>query len=98
MSISFEKTRERIEDQVDEGLFTPGAQMVVELDGEPVLDIALGESGTGEPMSPEHVFRVYCTIKPITAVAVARLVDSGAVDLDEPLAPRVPTSRASGRQ
>jgi CubicO group peptidase (beta-lactamase class C family) len=90
MSLSFQHTRERIEDQVDEGLFTPGAQMVVHLDGERALDVAIGGSGMAEPMTPDHIFRVYCTIKPITAVAVAHLVDAGAVDLDEPLGPRLP--------
>lgn len=88
--ISFDNTRERIEDQVDEGLFTPGAQMTVELGGERVLDVAIGDAGIAGPMSPDHVFRVYCTIKPITAVAVARLVDEGSLDLDEPLEPRLP--------
>jgi CubicO group peptidase (beta-lactamase class C family) len=36
-------------------------------------------------MTAEHVFRVYCTIKPVTAVAIARLVDSEALVLDEPV-------------
>jgi CubicO group peptidase (beta-lactamase class C family) len=41
-------------------------------------------------MTPEHIFRVYCTIKPFLAVAVANLVDAGVLDLDEPLGPRLP--------
>src|SRR4051794_36680723 len=86
----FPRTLERLETELDQGLFTRGAQMVVEIAGERVFDVALGDAGTGDPMSPEHIFRVYCTIKPVLAVAVARLVDTGALSLDEPLADRLP--------
>lgn len=86
----FDRTVDRLGRQVDEGLFTKGAQIAVEVGGRRVLDLAVGDAGTGTPVTPEHVFRVYCTIKPVTAIAVARLVDDGAVALDEPLAPLLP--------
>ena len=44
-------------------------------------------------MTPRTVFRVYCTIKPVLAVAVAKAVDGGLVDLDEPLDQRFPEIR-----
>lgn len=87
---AFDRTLARLHRELDEGLFTRGAQVAVELGGALVLDEALGDAGTGEPVTPEHVFRVYCTIKPVTAVAVARLVDAGVLALDEPLADRLP--------
>jgi CubicO group peptidase (beta-lactamase class C family) len=82
---SFERTQSRLEEQVEDGLFTRGAQLAVEISGERLLDVAIGDCGTGTPMSPEHVIRVYCTIKPVTVLAVARLVEQGVVSLDEPL-------------
>ena len=93
-SFTFDRTRKRLQKQIDEGLFTPGAQLVVEVQGERVLDLALGDDGIGRPMSPEHVLRVYCTIKPVTALAIARLVDADAISLDEPLVTRLPDLRS----
>lgn len=90
VTFGFDGTVERLRRQVDEGLFTKGAQIAVEVGGRRVLDLVMGDAGTGAPVTPEHVFRVYCTIKPVTAIAVARLVDEGAVALDEPLAPLLP--------
>lgn len=89
----FERTVERLHDQVEDGVFSPGAQMAVELRGERVLDLAVGETGTGTTMTPEHVFRVYCSIKPVTAVAIQQLVEQRALALDEPLEARLPDLR-----
>lgn len=90
MTMSFARTLDRIGQQVDDELFTKGAQLAVEISGERVLDIAIGDTGVAGSMTPEHVFRVYCTIKPITTLAIARLVDVGAVDLDGPLEAHLP--------
>jgi CubicO group peptidase (beta-lactamase class C family) len=86
----FERTLRRLEFELEEMQFTRGAQLAVDYRGERVFDVGLGDAGTGEPMTPEHVFRVYCTIKPFLAVAVANLVDTDVLDLDEPLGPRLP--------
>jgi CubicO group peptidase (beta-lactamase class C family) len=86
----FERTIERLEMELEQGMFTRGAQVTVHVAGERVLDLALGDAGLGAPMTPEHILRVYCTIKPFLAVIVARLVELGAVTLDEPLAARLP--------
>src|SRR5262249_25789183 len=90
MNDDFPRTLERLQLELDQGMFTRGTQMVAEVDGERVLDIAMGDAGTGEDMTPEHIFRVYCTIKPILAGQVARLVESGVVTLDQPLEPHLP--------
>lgn len=89
----FERTRARLEYELDEGLFTRGAQVVVDVGGERLLDVALGDNGLGASMTPDHIFRVYCTIKPLLAVLVARLVEDGACTLDEPLGAHLPTMR-----
>jgi CubicO group peptidase (beta-lactamase class C family) len=93
MTTELHRTVGRLEYEVEEGLFTRGAQVVIEVHGERLLDVALGDNGLGHPMEPEHLFRIYCTIKPITAVAIARLIDTGAVALDDPLEPWLPNCR-----
>ncbi len=82
---SFPETARILEEDVDEGYFTKGAQIAVEVDGRPALSLALGDDGRGNPVQLDTVFRVYCTIKPVTALAVARLVDDGILELDAPL-------------
>ncbi len=90
----FTRTRERLEYELEDGGFTRGAQVVVDVDGARVLDLAVGDNGLGAPLVPEHIFRVYCTIKPILAVVVAQLVEAGVVTLDEPLSETLPDMRA----
>src|SRR5215471_1556429 len=94
MTPELQRTVGRLEYEVEEGLFTRGAQVVVEVHGERLLDIALGDNGLGQPMEPEHLFRIYCTIKPIGAFAIARLIDAGSVALDDPLEQWLPNCRA----
>ena len=90
VEIEFPRTLERLELELEQGMFTRGTQMVAEVAGERVLDVALGDAGTGEAMSSEHIFRVYCTIKPFLTIAVAQQVEAGAVLLDEPLERHLP--------
>lgn len=91
---SFPETVERLEAEIEEGLFTRGAQVCVSLADEVVLDLALGEDGLGRPMRVDTIFRVYCTIKPVAALAVANLVDMGLIDLDGPLSETLPSVEA----
>lgn len=88
------ETTRILTDDVADGLFTMGAQVAVRVGGEAVADVALGDDGTGKPMTTGSVFRVYCTIKPVTAVAVALQVEAGRLDLDRPLAEDLPDVRA----
>ncbi len=92
--MDFARTQERIEYELHEDEFTRGVQMVVEMSGVRVLDISRGDDGTGAELVPSTVFRVYCTLKPVLAVAIARLVEIGAVDIDAPLDARWPHARA----
>lgn len=93
MSDEFPRTVSRLEREVEDGMFTKGAQVAVEIAGERVLDIALGDSGLGKPMTAEHVVRVYCTLKPVVAVAIAQLVDAGQLGLDDPIEATLPGFR-----
>jgi len=81
----FPRTMELLEADVAEGLFTLGAQVAVSFEGERVFETCLGDDGFGRPVELDTIFRVYCTIKPVTAMAIANLVDAGGVELDRPL-------------
>jgi CubicO group peptidase (beta-lactamase class C family) len=86
-----ERTIARLEDDVASGAFTRGSQVTVLHGGRVVLAYAAGDDGAGRPLTTATMFRVYCAIKPVVAVAVARLVESGDVELDEPLETRLPS-------
>jgi CubicO group peptidase (beta-lactamase class C family) len=91
--MDFTRTRRRLEYELHEDEFTRGVQMCVEVGGARVFDVAEGDDGIGGPMTSGTVFRVYCSLKPVTAIAVAQLVEAGVVDLDAPIAPTQATAR-----
>jgi CubicO group peptidase (beta-lactamase class C family) len=88
--LAFERTQTRVQYELEVDTLTCGAQIVVEQRGARVLDLAVGDAGTGEALTNETVFRVYCTLKPVTAIAIAKLVEASVLDLDEPLASDLP--------
>jgi len=88
--VTAERTADYLAAEIDEGLMARGAQVHALVDGEVVLDLAVGDDGLGRPLQTDTVFRVYCTIKPVTAVALAALVENGLLDLDAPLDRIVP--------
>jgi CubicO group peptidase (beta-lactamase class C family) len=87
------RTLRLIEAELEAGLWMKGAQVCVMIGGE-ARHVAVGDTGTGDDVTEDTVFKVYCAIKPITAVAIAKLVDEGVVDLDEPLRHRLPEYRS----
>ena len=71
-----------IERQRDEGLH-PGAQLYVSVGGDVVCDVAVGEARPGVGLTPAHVMMWYSSTKPLTAVAIAQLVERGDLGLDD---------------
>jgi N-acyl-D-amino-acid deacylase len=67
----------------------PGGQVAIARDGRLVFDRGYGHADVeaGEVVEPEHRFRIASTSKPVTAVAILRLVDAGALTLDTPVFP-----------
>jgi len=63
----------------------PGVAIAVALDGEVVLDLALGSASlaAGEPLTPRHRFRVASHSKSFTAAGVLRLREEGRLKLDD---------------
>jgi CubicO group peptidase (beta-lactamase class C family) len=71
----------------------PGLAIQVNLEGSPVLNFGIGMANLEEtiPVEAEKtVFRIASVSKPITATALARLVASGLIDLEDPLQKYVP--------
>jgi CubicO group peptidase (beta-lactamase class C family) len=69
----------------------------VTIDGQEVVTTALGESMTGVPATPEMHFRNGAVAISYMATLLLRLVDQGAITLDDPLAkwlPDLPDSEA----
>lgn len=62
----------------------------VVIDGDELVTTALGESMTGVPATPEMRFRNGAVAIAYIATALLRLVDQGAVGLDDPLATWMP--------
>lgn len=73
----------------------PGAIVRVEIAGAVVMTAAVGEVAidSGRPLTIDHPFRLAATARPITAAAVLRLHEQGALDLDTPAAASLPTVR-----
>jgi CubicO group peptidase (beta-lactamase class C family) len=85
-----ERTIARLEADVASGAFTRGTQVTVIHRGNVVLEFAGGDDGAGRPMTTASVFRVYCAIKPVVALAIANVVEARDLDLDEPLETHLP--------
>lgn len=79
---------------------TPGLAISVGLEGNLVWSAGLGLADLEQnvPVDPAHTrFRIGSVIKPMTAYAIALLVDQGALDLDAPVqayAPSFPQKQA----
>lgn len=76
---------ERITAEADEGFFHTAAQLLVMHGGDRVLDIAVGRTHRHEPFTRDTLSALYCTAKPLVAVAVLRLVADGELSLDDQL-------------
>lgn len=59
------------------------AQVYVSRYGEPLLDVALGESRPGRALRTDDVMLWYSSGKPLTVVAVLQLWEQGRLDLDD---------------
>jgi CubicO group peptidase (beta-lactamase class C family) len=65
----------------------PGLGIALIHEGEIAWEAGFGVANTltGDPVTPESVFEVQSLSKPVAAYAAMRLVDSGALALDEPI-------------
>lgn len=71
-----------LEKQREAGLHD-GAQLFVARNGNVVLDVAVGEAQPGVPLTTGSVMLWYSSTKPLTAVAIAQLLERGKLKLDD---------------
>ena len=82
---AFSELVERLVREADEGFFHRGAQLVVLRGDETLVDVAVGHGHLGTPLTGSTVHALYCTAKPVLAVAVLRLVAEDELSLDDRL-------------
>ncbi|MES2752922.1 MAG: serine hydrolase domain-containing protein [Pseudomonadota bacterium] len=70
-----------------------GAVVLVQRHGKPVYLRSFGEidTVTGEPMTPQAIFRIHSMTKPVTSLAAMMLVDDGKLKLDDPVSRYIPS-------
>jgi len=73
-----------VERQQEDGLH-PGAQLYVSLGGQVECDVAVGDARPGQALRRDHLMLWYSSTKPLTAVAVAQLLERGTLALDDPI-------------
>ena len=75
----------------------PGAQVYVSLRGEVLTDIALGEARPGVSMQPETLTLWLSAGKPVTAIAIAQLVERGLLAFDDVVSRHLPEFAQNGK-
>lgn len=93
---SLPKTLALIEQGIRDGLHL-GAQLYVSLRGEHVADFALGQARAGVAMRPDSLTLWLSSVKPVTAVAIARLWERGRLRLDQPVVRFIPEFGRHGK-
>ena len=78
----FSEVVETLERQRAEGLHL-GAQVYVSRFGEPLLDMAIGESVPGRALEKDDMMLWYSSGKPVTTAAVLQLWERGRLGLDD---------------
>jgi CubicO group peptidase (beta-lactamase class C family) len=81
----YEALVERLEEEAEEGFFHTAAQIVVRQRGETLLSASVGRTHLQQPFADDTLSALYCTAKPIVAVAVLRLVAEDELSLDDRL-------------
>lgn len=74
---------------VDEGLAC-GVQLHVLQGGRPVLDLAVGRSPAGDPLTGDSVLPWFCLTKPVTALGLLALLRDRGRTAETPIAELVP--------
>lgn len=79
------RTEQVIRDGIARG-WHYGVQLYVSRDGQAVADAAVGTGGPERPFEPDTLMLWLSSGKPVTAVAILRLVEQGQIDLAAPVA------------
>jgi CubicO group peptidase (beta-lactamase class C family) len=90
------RTAVLIQQGIDEGLHT-GAQIYVSRHGKPIAELAIGQSRNGVPMTHNTLVPWFSSTKPVAAVAILQLVESGKLRLDDLVARHIPEFAPQGK-
>ena len=82
---AFEELVERLSTEADEGFFHTAAQIVVDRGGERLVDAAVGRTHRHEPFTTDTLSALYCTAKPLLAVATLSLIAEDELSFDDRL-------------
>ncbi|MBT7467580.1 MAG: beta-lactamase family protein [Chloroflexi bacterium] len=87
-----------LEQQIQERLH-PGAQLCVAIDGDVIADFGVGETvtGSGVELTNDSIMPLFSSAKPITAVALGILADSGRLNFDDSVASHIPEFAVRGK-
>ncbi|MBI1841440.1 MAG: beta-lactamase family protein [Verrucomicrobia bacterium] len=75
-----------------------GAQLTAFRGGRSVADLAIGEARPGVPMTASTSLFWFSCCKPVGAVAIAQLLERGALSLDDPVARHIPEFARNGKE
>ncbi len=87
---------EHIHQGIERGLHR-GAQVCVSKHGQTVEQLAIGEASPGHAMTDDSIALWMSSGKPVTAVAIMRLIEQGELDLDDAVAHYLPLFAAHGK-
>ena len=96
MPPSFPQTRAVLTAGLEESIH-PGAQLCVLRRGEVLVDEAFGAAREGVPMTRDSLTLWFSAGKPLTAVAIAQLVERGALAWDKRVAEMIPEFAVQGK-
>ncbi len=77
---------------------TLGAQLTLSLGGKSLLELAVGESRPGLPMTQDTSLFWYSCCKPVASVAIGQLLERGKLQLDDPIARFIPEFGNRGKE
>ncbi|MEM6333904.1 MAG: serine hydrolase domain-containing protein [Planctomycetota bacterium] len=83
------RLRDALAQGIDRGLHL-GAVAYIEHAAAPLAAFAVGDARPGQSLTPDHLVPLMSMSKPLTAMAVALLVQQGDLDLDAPVATYIP--------
>lgn len=84
----FNRTTEIIRRGIEQKLHQ-GAQVFVSRDGETLFDDGLGDAHPGTPMTRDSITLWWSSVKPVAAVAIAKLKERGKLSYDDAVAKHI---------
>ncbi len=96
MDVLLTQTVDRLQAGIREGLH-PGAQLYVSVDGNVVVDVAVGNATTDRAMTSDTITVWMSLTKGVTAVAVAQMWERGQIDVDDSVCVHLPEFGVRGK-